>query len=61
MDSLSFVSQLEQPRGARLTDIGQLGLKYVDLYLVHSPSLAKGDIPGLWEKMEKIKADGYAR
>ncbi|KZT31865.1 Aldo/keto reductase [Sistotremastrum suecicum HHB10207 ss-3] len=38
-----------------------LGLEYVDLYLVHHPRLANGDIPGLWKKMEKIKADGLAK
>ncbi|KZS91439.1 Aldo/keto reductase [Sistotremastrum niveocremeum HHB9708] len=38
-----------------------LGLSYVDLYLIHSPRLAQGDIPALWKKMEKIKADGLAK
>jgi len=38
-----------------------LGLEYVDLYLVHHPRLANGDIPGLWRKMEKIKASGLAK
>jgi diketogulonate reductase-like aldo/keto reductase len=39
----------------------QLGLSYVDLYLVHHPRLAGGDIPGLWAKMQKIQADGKAK
>ncbi|THH26771.1 hypothetical protein EUX98_g7417 [Antrodiella citrinella] len=38
-----------------------LGVKYVDLYLVHHPRLAVPDIPTLWAKMEKIKQDGFAK
>ncbi|TCD68124.1 hypothetical protein EIP91_011489 [Steccherinum ochraceum] len=38
-----------------------LGIKYVDLYLVHSPRLALPDIPTMWAKMEKIKKDGFAK
>ncbi|KAH8103302.1 Aldo/keto reductase [Cristinia sonorae] len=38
-----------------------LGVKYVDLYLVHSPRLAVPDIPTIWAKMEKIKEAGYAK
>jgi len=41
--------------------LNYLGVSYVDLYLVHSPRLANGDIPGLWAKMEKIKKDGLAK
>jgi len=37
------------------------GLSYVDLYLIHSPRLVEGDIPGGWAEMEKIKKDGLAR
>jgi diketogulonate reductase-like aldo/keto reductase len=36
-------------------------LEYVDLYLIHSPLLAKPDIPTIWKKMEKIKAQGLAK
>lgn len=36
-------------------------MKYVDLYLVHSPRLAVPDIPTLWSKMEKIKSDGLTK
>lgn len=39
----------------------QLGVKYVDLYLIHSPRLAKPDIPTVWKQMEKIKEDGLAK
>ncbi|EPQ51430.1 Aldo/keto reductase [Gloeophyllum trabeum ATCC 11539] len=38
-----------------------LGVSYVDLYLIHSPRLATPDIPTIWSKMEKIKADGKAK
>ncbi|KAH9945543.1 Aldo/keto reductase [Amylocystis lapponica] len=39
----------------------KLGIKYVDLYLIHHPRLAVPDIPTAWAKMEKVKADGYAK
>ncbi|KAI0317832.1 Aldo/keto reductase [Amylostereum chailletii] len=38
-----------------------LGVSYVDLYLIHHPRLATPDIPTAWAKMEKIKADGKAK
>lgn len=34
----------------------KLGLKYVDLLLIHAPSLCRGDIPYYWSEMEKIRA-----
>lgn len=39
----------------------QLGVSYVDLYLIHSPRLAVPDIPTVWKQLEKIKADGLAK
>lgn len=39
---------------------GKLGLSYVDLYLIHSPSFVK-DIKAAWTEFEKIKADGLAK
>lgn len=39
----------------------QLGVGYVDLYLIHFPRLAVPDIPTIWAKMEKIKEAGLAR
>lgn len=39
----------------------QLGVDSVNLYLIHGPMLANGNIPGLWKKFEKIKADGLAK
>ncbi|KAI0821089.1 Aldo/keto reductase [Irpex lacteus] len=38
-----------------------LGVDYVDLYLIHSPRLAQPDIATAWAKLEKIKADGLAK
>ena len=38
--------------------LSQLGLKYVDLYLVHYPTSIKGHD---WKEFEKIKEDGLAR
>jgi diketogulonate reductase-like aldo/keto reductase len=39
----------------------QLGLSYVDLYLIHSPRLAQPDIPTVWAQMEKVKEAGLAK
>jgi len=39
----------------------RLGVKYVDLYLIHSPRLAKPDMATAWAEMEKVKAAGYAK
>ncbi|KIJ24332.1 hypothetical protein M422DRAFT_39217 [Sphaerobolus stellatus SS14] len=38
--------------------LNNLGIGYVDLYLIHHPGLALGNIPGLWKKMENIKEKG---
>ncbi|TFY80622.1 hypothetical protein EWM64_g3395 [Hericium alpestre] len=38
-----------------------LGVSYVDLYLIHHPRLAVPDIPIAWAKMEAIKAAGLAK
>jgi len=38
-----------------------LGLSYVDLYLIHHPRLATPDIPTAWKEFEKIIADGLAK
>jgi len=38
-----------------------LGLTYVDLYLIHHPRLGKPDIPTVWKEFEKIKEDGHAK
>jgi len=41
--------------------LNKLGLTYIDLYLIHSPRLAKPDIPTSWAKMEALKAKGLVR
>jgi len=38
-----------------------LGVQYVDLYLIHHPNLARPDIPTAWAKMEGIKRAGLAK
>ncbi|KAF9449874.1 Aldo/keto reductase [Macrolepiota fuliginosa MF-IS2] len=38
-----------------------LGVSYVDLYLIHHPRLAVPDIPTAWRKMEEIKEKGLAK
>ncbi|OCH85970.1 Aldo/keto reductase [Obba rivulosa] len=41
--------------------IANLGVKYVDLYLIHHPRLAVPDIPTAWAKMEKLKEEGVVK
>ncbi|KAI1798298.1 Aldo/keto reductase [Ganoderma leucocontextum] len=38
-----------------------LGVKYVDLYLIHHPRLATPDIPTAWAKMEQLQKAGLAK
>lgn len=38
----------------------QLGLSYIDLYLIHGAELCD-DIPACWKEMEKIKESGLAK
>lgn len=39
----------------------QLGVQYVDLYLIHHPRLAIPDIPTAWKKMEDLKKYGLVK
>lgn len=39
----------------------QLGVEYVDLYLIHNPRLAVPDIPTVWAQMEQVYEDGLAK
>ncbi|TYJ54507.1 hypothetical protein B9479_004831 [Cryptococcus floricola] len=44
-----------------LESLDKLGLEYVDLYLIHHPRLAKGDIRGTWEAFEGLKKEGFVK
>ncbi|KAK0187792.1 NADP-dependent oxidoreductase domain-containing protein [Armillaria mellea] len=39
----------------------KLGLKYVDLYLIHSPRLVTGSLENAWKELEKIKEDDLSK
>jgi diketogulonate reductase-like aldo/keto reductase len=41
--------------------LSKLGVDYVDLYLIHSPRVANGDISGAWKEMEEVKKNGWAK
>ncbi|KAG5652489.1 hypothetical protein H0H81_004845 [Sphagnurus paluster] len=43
------------------TSLNKLGLKYVDLYLIHFPTVVQGNFEGAWREFERIKEDGLAR
>jgi len=38
-----------------------LGVSYIDLYLIHDPRLATPDIPTAWKKMENLKNAGLVK
>ncbi|PAV19557.1 Aldo keto reductase [Pyrrhoderma noxium] len=54
MDGLDIPTSIDN-------SLKNLGVSYVDLYLVHSPRLAQPDIATVWAQMEKVKADGKAK
>ncbi|KAL8277364.1 hypothetical protein RQP46_010204 [Phenoliferia psychrophenolica] len=39
----------------------KLGVKSVDLYLIHSPRLTNGDPAASWREFESIQEDGFAK
>lgn len=39
----------------------QLGVKQVDLYLIHTPSLVKGNLEGAWRTFEELKKSGATK
>jgi len=41
--------------------LAKLGLKWVDLYLIHSPEYVERDMEGAWKEFEKIKESGLAK
>ncbi|KAF8194448.1 NADP-dependent oxidoreductase domain-containing protein [Mycena galopus ATCC 62051] len=44
-----------------LKNASELGVSYVDLYLIHHPRLATPDIPTAWKEMEKIQEQGLVK
>ncbi|KAJ7119705.1 NADP-dependent oxidoreductase domain-containing protein [Mycena epipterygia] len=38
-----------------------LGVSYIDLYLIHNPRLALPDIPTAWKEMEDIQSQGLVK
>ncbi|KAG6841591.1 hypothetical protein C0991_009347 [Blastosporella zonata] len=41
--------------------LDKLGLKYVDLYLIHHPEYVAPDLEGSWKILEKFKDDGLTK
>ncbi|RXW19771.1 hypothetical protein EST38_g6096 [Candolleomyces aberdarensis] len=56
--SLKFALPHETPRTALEDSLRKIGVKYLDLYLIHSP---RGDYVGAWAEFEKIREEGLAK
>ncbi|KAK0459824.1 NADP-dependent oxidoreductase domain-containing protein [Desarmillaria tabescens] len=39
----------------------KLGLEYVDLFLIHDPTSAKGELKAWWKQMEEVKSQGLTK
>ncbi|KAK0503361.1 NADP-dependent oxidoreductase domain-containing protein [Armillaria luteobubalina] len=39
----------------------KLGLEYVDLFLIHDPTSAKGQLKAWWKQMEEVKKEGLTK
>ncbi|KAI0261214.1 Aldo/keto reductase [Gloeopeniophorella convolvens] len=47
--------------GSIRSSLRKLGVEYVDLYLIHDPSLVQSDIPAAWTEMEELKKAGLVK
>ncbi|KAF9464109.1 Aldo/keto reductase, partial [Collybia nuda] len=43
------------------SSLTKLGLKYVDLYLIHFPEAVGGDFEGSWREFEKVQESGLSK
>ncbi|RXW14330.1 hypothetical protein EST38_g11527 [Candolleomyces aberdarensis] len=50
----------ETPRKAFEDSLTKIGVKYLDLYLIHAPQIVK-DYVGAWVELEKIQEEGLAK
>ena len=51
----------KQPKQSCAESLEKLGVEYLDLYLIHSPRLCEGDIPGHWKQMEDLYRAGKVK
>jgi len=51
----------ETPKSALEKSLEKLGVKYVDLYLIHAPSEHMGKLKEVWKGMEEAKAAGLTK